>query len=129
MSSSCPNADGCCPAFQYFQKGELTGDNLKVIRENDYGDRQAAFSAACGNCTATPECGGIVNYMRVFYLKSGSHDSTGNSWTWIKTPTPSPPPSPATPTIRNPGARTLPSRLPAPHLISDPPLFGRPVDV
>ena len=27
------------------------------------------------------------------------------------------------------GARTLPSRLPAPHLISDPPLFGRPVDV
>ena len=42
---------------------------------------------------------------------------------------PPPPPSPATPTIRNPGARTLPSRLPAPHLISDPPLFGRPVDV
>uniref|UniRef100_A0A7S3TM72 Peptidase S33 tripeptidyl aminopeptidase-like C-terminal domain-containing protein n=1 Tax=Emiliania huxleyi TaxID=2903 RepID=A0A7S3TM72_EMIHU len=107
MSSSCPNADGCCPAFQYFQKGELTGDNLKVIRENDYGDRQAAFSAACGNCTATPECGGIVNYMRVFYLKSGSHDSTGNSWTWIKTPTPSPPPSPATPNIRNPDPSTF----------------------
>ena len=42
---------------------------------------------------------------------------------------PPPPPSPATPTIRNPGARTLPSRLPAPHLISDPPLFGRSHDV
>ena len=81
-SPTCPNADDCCPAFQYFQKGELTGDNLKVIRENDYSDRQAAFSAACGNCTATPECGGIVNYMRVFYFFAAPSEASAELvWT------------------------------------------------
>ena len=118
----CINGNDCCPAFEYLEKGELNGTDIKYICVKGRSE-QAVFDDACNQCVG--DCGGMTlwwqplcgPFYKAFFLKKG-HFTQGNAQAWIKrpppppplSPPPSPPPSPALPSFPPPPSPTSPPR-------------------